>query len=335
VQPVVEPLRRRRYRVTPGGASRSPGVAIVLVASLALAACSSPAAVRGGAFPSRYEALARGSLVVASGTISTQYRVGSPPAATTYDLRGLTSTAYPSDTKYPLSFGADTPGVDTVVVGGTVLGTAGRDATWQDLKAEADGTALLMFGTGREASYDLRADDVFDFFRPRPPHGEPNDAAFLIDGCRGSDVRDDAIENDHEMSGIIRDCVFDGINSGISIGQNSTNPDAVTTIEDSTFIFRPFPNTRAEDGMGHGVLFKQMGGGSVAMRDDLVCYSETPIAPDRLTNWMPGSYENVTIVLGPGFDGDGDGDVTDLDYPGALPAGVTQTRDWSPCDAAG
>jgi hypothetical protein len=43
----------------------------------------------------------------------------------------------------------------------------------------------------------------------------------------------------------------------------------------------------------------------------------------------PGAYQNVTVVLGPGFDGDRDGDVTDLDYPAALPAGVIQSRDVS------
>src|SRR5919198_882423 len=49
---------------------------------------------------------------------------------------------------------------------------------------------------------------------------------------------------------------------------------------------------------------------------------------------MPGTYDNVTIVLGPGFDGDGDGDYSALDYPGTLPPGVVRTRDWAPCDAA-
>lgn len=315
----------------PGTAGRSFDVAIVLVASLVLASCSRPAG-DGGAFPSRYEALGRGSLVVASGTTSMQYRVGSPPADTTYDLRGLTSTAYPSSTVYPLSFGTETPGIGTVVVGGTVLGAVDHDATWQELKDDADGAALLMFGSGAEVSYDLRADDVFDFFRPRPPNGDLNGATFMIQGCQGTGIRDDAIENDDEMSGTVSRCVFDGVNSGISIGQNRTNPDAVTTIEDTTFIFRPFPNTKADDGTGHAVLFKQKGGGRVVMRHDLVCYSETPIAPDRLTNWMPGSYQDVTIVLGPAFDGDGDGDVTDLDHPGTLPNGVTQTRDWSLCE---
>lgn len=305
--------------------------AALVAATLVLTALS-PTAIAEVVFPSRDEALARPSLVVQSGTTSGQYRIGSPPPDTTYDLRGLTSTAYPSATTYPLSFGKDAPGLDTVVVGGTVLGSADPAMTWQDMKATFDGAALLLFGQGAFASYDLQADDVFDFFRPRPPSGDLNGGTFLIDGCHGTNIRDDAIENDQEMSGTVRNCVFDGINSGVSIGQNATNASAVTTIDDSTFIFRPFPNVRSADGMGHAVLFKQMGGGQVVMHDDLVCYSETPIGPERLANWMPGTYENVTIVLGPGFDGDGDGDLTDLDHPGTLPPGVTQTRDWSLCD---
>jgi IPT/TIG domain-containing protein len=305
--------------------------AALVVAALVLTA-GSPTAVAAVVFPSRDEALARPSLVVQSGTTSAQYRIGSPPPDTTYDLRGLTSTAYPSATTYPLSFGKDAPGFGTVVVGGTVLGSADLATTWQDMKANFDGTALLMFGQGAFASYDLHADDMFDFFRPRPPGGDLNGGTFLIADCHGTNIRDDAIENDQEMSGTIRNCVFDGINSGVSIGQNTTNPAAVTEIDDTTFIFKPFPNLKAADGMGHAVLFKQMGGGQVVMHNDLVCYSETPIAPERLMNWMPGTYENVTIVLGPGFDGDGDGDLTDLDHPGTLPPGATQTRDWSLCD---
>ena len=282
-------------------------------------------------FPSENEALSRPRMVLRSGTISTQYRIASPPPDTTYDLRGLTSTAYPATTTYPLSFGKGVPGTRTAVVGGSVVGGGNPAATWQTLKATADGTALLMVGSDTMSSYDLHASNVFDMFRPRPPDGNLNGASFLIQGCYGTGIRDDAIENDVEMSGTVRGCLFDGINSGVSIGQNVTNPAAVTTIEDSKFIFRPMPNTRAPDGVGHAALFKQMGAGHVVMRNDIVCYQETPIGADRLTNWMPGTYENVTIVLGPGFDGDRDGDFTDLDHPGTLPRGVTQTRDWSLC----
>jgi len=306
---------------------------VSFVAALVLIAAA-PTALGASRFPSEDEALARPRVVVQSGTLSTQYRVASPPPDTTYDLRGLTSSAYPAATTYPLSFGKGVPGTRTVVVGGSVVGDVDPAATWQTLKDTADGTALLMVGYDTMSSYDLHASNVFDMFRPRPPGGDLNAASFLIQGCYGTGIRDDAIENDDEMSGTIQGCLFDGINSGVSIGQNATNASAVTTIEDSTFIFRPMPNTRAPDGVGHAALFKQMGAGHVVMRNDIVCYEETPIGDDRLTNWMPGTYENVTVVLGPGFDGDHDGDVTDLDHPGTLPPGVTQTRDWSRCGAS-
>jgi IPT/TIG domain len=305
---------------------------VYLVIAISTAVALPSAASADTSFVSRTDALARPNVVVVDGTTSSQYRVASPPSDTTYDLRGLTSTAYPNVSTYPLSFGKGTAGLRTVVVGGTVLGDAPATATWQDLKTNYDGTALLMLGEDQIVSYGLTANDMFDMFRPRTPDGNLNAASFLLEGCHGSMIRDDAIENDHEMSGTVRNCVFDGINSGVSIGQNETNPDAVTTIEGSSFIFRPMPNLNAPDGVGHAVLFKQMGAGRVVMRNDLVCYSETPIGPQRLENWMPGTYENVTIVLGPAFDGDGDGDTSDLDHPGTLPPGVTQTRDWSLCD---
>lgn len=291
---------------------------------------------REGLVPTREGSLARPRVTVRSGTTDEGITIGSPLPDMTYDLRSLTSTAYPFASSFPLSFGGEIPGERTVVVGGTVLGQTPREWAWDEFHQNLDsvGAALLMAGTGYVASYDLRADNVFDGFRPRPAGDDLDASVFLIEGCHMTYIRDDGVENDEEMSGTVRDCLFDGINMGVSIGQTVTNPNAVTTIEDSVFIFRPMPNTNASDGMGHAVLFKQEGAGSVVMRDDLVCYEETPIASERLDNWMPGTYEDVTIVLGPRFDGDGDGDVTDLDHPRPLPQGVTLSRNWSLCASA-
>jgi hypothetical protein len=293
------------------------------------------------ALPTKEESLARPRLAVRAGTTEEAVFVGAPPPDATYDLRDLTSTAYPFESSFPLSFGSDDPGERTVVVGGTVLGQAPSGWTWDEFGENLDsvGAALLIHGTGYLVSYDLRADDVFDGFRPRPAEvdegkGDEGATVFLIEGCHMTHIRDDGVENDQEMSGTIRDCLFDGINMGVSIGQAATNPEAVTRIEDSVFIFRPMPNANAPDDLGHAVLFKQEGEGSVVMQDVVICYEETPIGPERLRNWMPGSYENVTIVLGQRFDGDGDGDVTDLDHPTPLPAGVTQERDWARCESA-
>jgi hypothetical protein len=312
-------------------------VGVVVLVAVALPACDDDART----FPTREESLARPDLTVRSGTTDEAVFFGSPPPDATYDLRELTTTAYPFESSFPLSFGSDEAGVGTVVVGGTVLGQAPSTWTWADFdeNLESVGAALLIHGTGYLVSYDLRADSVFDGFRPRPPEsdsgeGDGGPAFFLIEGCHMTSIRDDGVENDQEMSGTIRDCLFDGINMGVSIGQAATDPDAVTTIEESVFIFRPMPNTNAPDGVGHAVLFKQEGEGSVVMRDVVVCYEETPIGPERLLNWMRGTYEDVTVVLGPRFDGDSDGDFTDLDHPTPLPTGVIQTRDWTVCDTA-
>jgi len=295
-----------------------------LIATAAVATASVASERRHPTFPTREEALSRPRVVEMSGTSDAQLRVGSPRNNTTYDLRGFVSTAYREEvTSYPLSFGSQEATSGLVVIGGQVLGRNPREWTWQQWEDMSEvGGALFIVADGPVVSYDLRADNVFDLLKPRP--GGP-DAKFLIDGAYGTYVRDDAVENDVEMSGTIRHSLFDGINSGVSIGQETGSAHAVTRIIDSVFVFRAMPNERASDGLGHAAMFKQLGAGRVVMRRDTVCYTESPIDTDRLRNWMPGTYEDVTVALGPGFVGR---------YPRPVPHGVTITRDWSVCDAA-
>ena len=276
-------------------------------------------------FPSRREALDRSSVIVETGTTDQQYRIDDPPVETTYDLRSLTSTAYPFGDSFPLAFGPDTPGTRTVVIGGTVLGQQDRDLTWEEVHDPYGGGGLRMIGTDYLVSYDLRVDNVNDGFMPLPPEGDLNAARFLIDGCHMTWIRDDAVEDDTEMSGTIRDCLFDGINTGVSIGQSTGNPNALVRIKHSTFLFAPMRNERAADGIGHQTLFKQMPGGRVRLSHVLICYPENPMSPSRLRIFPPGTYSRVEIVLGPDFVGR---------YPGRRPAGVTVSRDWSLCGAA-
>ena len=292
-------------------------------------------------FPSRQQALSRDRVVVRSGRIDVPYRIGSPPHNTTYDLQRLTSTAYPFADSFPLSFGGDHPGRKTVVVGGTVRGQMPRHWTWDEIDAQLDdvGAALRMVGRAYLVSYDLRADNVFDGFRPRPANEDPGAAKFLIEGCHMSYIRDDAIENDETMSGVIRDCLFDGVHMGLSEQQGADHPNrrSVVRIEDSIFIFRPMPHDGASDGRGHNRMFKWSGGaGRVVMKDVLICYRETPISlgSSSFDEWPRGRFRGVTIVLGPGYDGDGDGRLGELDHPGERPSGITLSREWSACGRA-
>jgi hypothetical protein len=276
-------------------------------------------------FISSDEALARPGVVVYAGTRSTRLRVSAPPPDTTYDLRSFISTAYYADeTAYPVAFGDEsTPATGLIIVGGYVQGSNPLSWTWQDWKAAPVGDGAGFKVVANDAAiYDVRADDVFDFVRVRRPTAG---SRYLVKGCYGTTVRDDSIENDQEADVIVRDCLFDGTSMGVSIGQAVKNPDGHTRIYDTTFVFKAFPNTNASDGYGHGVLFKQLGAGTVDLRNVTVCYPETPIGSDRLTRWMPGTYSNVTVVLGPDFT---------IEYPGTLPPGVSLSRDWSICDQA-
>lgn len=266
-------------------------------------------------FPTRAEALARSNVVVASGSSSAQYRQGSPPPDTTYDLRGHESTAFPTVHQFPYSFGRDTPGARTVVIGGKATGTQPLDWTWDQVHAVGGG-GMTLKGTDYQVSYDFRAHNQHDGIQVQPG----GTTKFLIEGAYMTWIRDDAVENDTEFSGVVRDCLFEGVNTAFSIGQSTKNPNAVVDITDVIVLFSPMRNDKASDGLGHQALHKQMPGGRVNMKNVTLCYTENPITPSRLQIWPPGTKENVRIVLGPDFIGS---------YPGTLPAGVTTTRDMS------
>ena len=276
-------------------------------------------------FPTRREALERQKVVVETGTTGEQYRIDAPIADTTYDLRSFTSTAYPFGDSFPLAFGPESPGARTVVIGGTVIGQQQRSLSWEDVHDPFGGGGLRMIGVDSLVSYDLRANNVNDGFMPLPPPDDLNGARFLIDGCHMTWIRDDAVEDDTEMSGTIRNCLFDGINTGVSIGQSTQNANAVVRIKHSVFLFEPMRNDRAADGFGHQTLFKQKPGGRVRLSNVVVCYPENPMSPSRLRIFPPGHYSNVRIVLGSDFVGR---------YPGPRPPGVAVTRDWSACETA-
>jgi hypothetical protein len=229
--------------------------------------------------------------------------------------------------------------VRTVVIGASIEGQAPTAWRWDDFDEELGdvGAALRMVGVDYVVSYDLRADNVFDGFRPRPADDDTTAATFLIAGCHMTYIRDDAIENDRTMSGVIDDCLFDGINMGLSEqqGDDYPNPRSVVRIQDSVFIFRPMPHDRAGDGRGHARMFKwSAGAGKVDMRRVVICYRETPISlgDSSFEEWPRGEFANITVVLGPDYDGDRDGRYGDRDHPGRAPRGVAVTRDWSVCN---
>jgi hypothetical protein len=288
-------------------------------------------------FPTRDEALARPSLIVKTGTQSTQYRVDFPPPETTFDLRTFTSTAYGAATGYPVLLGHSSSGVASkpVTVGGKVYGQQSRSLTWEQLQANStyNGTALEVDAGDWMVVYDLRCDNTFDGFRPRlfNHQAQDNTVQFLVEGAYMTYVRDDAIEDDDLMTCWIRDCLFDGVFSGFSAKPGSsytyTNTSMVMHVEDVVLRMQAMPRGSAADGFAHSKIWKwdYVKAGTVDAKRCTFMLDENPEGSTGTMVWPNGVYENITLILGPGFVGD---------YPVPLPAGVTVTRDTSIYDAA-
>ena len=250
-----------------------------------------------------------GNVVTLSGTRTTQYKPA-PATDTTYDLRGLTSTAYPP------GFPVVIDGTRNTVLGLTVLGQQPRSWTWEQVHDSIGGYGLAMHITDTGTSRGLRVDNTTDGFGPFPSVGLTG--SFTIEGCYFTWIRDDAFEDDTEMSGTISDCLVDGVNTGLSIGQSTKNPNAVVNVSDVIFIHAVMNNGHAADGAGHQTIFKQAPGGRVNMTNVTDCLYENPITPSRIGIRPPGTWTNVTFVLGPGWVG----------ADPAVPAGATVSRDW-------
>ena len=238
----------------------------------------------------------------------------------TFDLRRFESVGnFDSDNN--LSFGNDCAAKHTVVVGGTVTGTISHSLTWDEVKTRYDADALRFEGEDWLASFDLSVENVEDGFAPRVTEGtqDGNDVRFLLEGAYMDWIRDDAIEDDELMSGVIRDVLVDRthyfLSARPSSGSGYTNPGMVVEISDVLVRCRPMRTDDADDGRGFAGIFKwDESAGEVIVSDSIFFLDEQPISDGT---FPPGSYSNVTIVLGPDFEGR---------YPSRLPNGVDVTR---------
>jgi hypothetical protein len=257
--------------------------------------------------------------------------VTTPPNDTTYDLRGLRSVAFPEQSLYPLSFGdvrhgrptgADVEGL--CIIGGTVVGQQPRSLTWQQVKDFHDGDGLRVQAGGWYLVDGLRVDNVEDGISP------------FGDGFVGRDlyftyIRDDCIENDAVSGGIVADSLFDGCSMGLSErpskGFQPTPPSAgeTFTLDGVLLRLQPMPRDDADDGLGHGQLFKwSRWANHLVLRNSVFLVERVSMNGRKSMRFPDGTVaENVTLVWsGPGS------------YPAPVPAGVRVTRDRSVWDAA-
>jgi hypothetical protein len=295
-------------------------VAAALVATVLIEIGAPPAAA--GGFISRREALERPNITEISGTFEEQVRrCGNDDR--TFDLRRLDSVgSFGTDNN--LDFGNDCASKHTVVVGGTVTGTISHSLTWDEVKDQYDADGMRLEGEDWMAVFSFSVVNLEDGFAPRVTDGtqDGNDVRFLLAGAYMDWIRDDAIEDDDLMSGVIRNVLIDRTHRFLSArpssGSDYSNPDMVVKVSNVLVRFRPMPDVDADDGRGFGGIFKwDETAGEVNVSDSIFYLDEQPISDEP---FPAGTYSNVTVVLGPDFEGR---------YPGRLPDGVDVTRDVS------
>jgi len=146
-------------------------------------------------------------------------------AGSLIDASDATWTVSNSGTKNEYPFLVYNAGLGTTVRGGTIVGTIDQTADWRKTYDLGNSAALRFENSPGVIIDDWRIDKAWDAIRIA---GGSNN--FLIDDAYVSNVRDDAIENDYLMGGTIRDSLFDGVFTGISLGDSDNYDGSGNTV---------------------------------------------------------------------------------------------------------
>jgi hypothetical protein len=263
-----------------------------------------------------------GPTITLSGTRTATYSNRTLAAGTKIDARAVTMYAGLSN-PFPLNLDGQ-PGV--CLAGGTVLGDYNRSWTWEQMHDRSN--TGLRFQNGNFTVDGLRVDNVTDGVRPI-------DGPFVIRQSYFSYVRDDCVENDHVLPGLIEDSLFDGCYVAIAerpssaiIASGYDGRNDVLTIRNTLIRLQPMPGP---DGYGasvrgHGPFFKWSDRSTkLALHNNVFMAEQSSMGSGRNMG-IPGNLEscsnNVRVWLGAG------------NYPAPLPSCFTITRDRAVWDRA-
>jgi hypothetical protein len=215
-----------------------------------------------------------------------------------------------------------------------VVGQQSRSLTWREMKESYDGDAILFKRyTGALTVEHVWLDNVMDGISPR---STDNTSPWIVRGVYARNVRDDFIENDQCLPGIVDDVLVDGTFTFVSTrpGKRQPCPAANTTVVRRSLVrlqCQPHADRATEAkypscdaGTGHGQLWKwSTAAGPVAVTDSIFVVPTHSVNGPKAMGFPRGTYTNVALVwlgLGP--------------YPGELPAGVHVIHDESHWHAA-
>jgi hypothetical protein len=205
---------------------------------------------------------------VASGVVlSTQWAASAPGNDVTYDLTGVTSTAYPA-TNSPFAAGTRTPGQRTCVVGGTIRGQADDSKPWQVYHDDYNAACVKIIALEWMEVHGLRCDNVEDGIKPQESAVNANNARFTVSGTYLTRIRDDCMENDYTVGGLLQDNLWEQCNTGISerpSRDRSWQTPASETLVLDRMLIGLYATPHIEDGktvMGENALFKWSSSGN-------------------------------------------------------------------------
>ena len=148
-----------------------------------------------------------------------QWKQAAPRPDVAYTLDKVTSVAYPyllAGNESVFAIGTRSPAVGDCVIGGDAQGQLADGVTWEEAHARYNGACLRYIGKGSIDIHNLRCDNVEDGVRPEETARNANDATLDISGTYFTHVRDDCIENDFVIGGILADNLWEQCNTGVS-----------------------------------------------------------------------------------------------------------------------
>ncbi len=168
-----------------------------------------------------------GPVVKLEGHMGSGYTAFDVADDTTFDLTGATLLSRPiHPTSVPFTAGNQPqPPKNMRILGGVVDGAIPLEWTF-NLAHAFGGSAFLTVASGLQIVEGARIHNVQDGWRPREtpefkPRSYPNTGRFLMRDCYMTGIRDDCIENDEFMPGVVENCLFDGVATFLS-EQNET-----------------------------------------------------------------------------------------------------------------
>lgn len=157
-------------------------------------------------------------------TLTSQYKVGTP-GNSTYNLTGVTSTAYPA-TSSPFAFGTTTPPANFCMTNGNIAGTTNDSLGWSYYHDTYNASCVRIVATSMVQVNGLRCHDIEDGLKVLENNssvGNSNTTTLYSSGVYLNRVRDDCIENDYTLGGVLYDSLWDGCNTGVSERPASSN----------------------------------------------------------------------------------------------------------------